>query len=598
MPKVSEALYNFLQLRKTPANADLIDRWDIGLETQANVVIGDGEPVAGKRSTWSSGTETWWSIRIPKDANSEPSWKDYKLTFSIAERPEGIGCTGWDWKARRSRWFGFDFDSLTSHAKGVGISDEDLLKVKEAAMQLPYVEVRKSTGGGGIHLYAHCTDEGIVCENHTVHALMARCILGKMSSECNFDFASQIDCCGGVLWIWHRKMSAENQGLTLIKPATKALSAADLPANWRDHIEVATRKRAKVRVNDVVDDEPEAFEALTTFRNVIPLDDNHKAQIEALQTFGYTTLWVADHHLLQTHTCALKELRESREGQELGLVGVFETNSAGQNRAQPNCFLFPLTDGGWRVFRFSPGTAEASTWSQDGEGWTTCHFNHRPDLATACTVFGGVEREQGGYVFASAENAIKAAKSLGQELTLDGILEERRVTLKAHKDGRLVAQVKREKDDKPLKGWDNKNGKYVKIFKVKADTAAARADLVKQGSCRLPIKLITSAALDSNTYELEYLIEKTLVAKQPCIVAGPKKSAQDFDPGCVGDRAGDGQAIPWPLLRQAEMQSNHAKRRIGPGDPPGDRAANLQVDGPSTSCHQQSALVRFPAYVQ
>ena len=70
-----------------------------------------------------------------------------------------------------------------------------------------------------------------------------------MSSECNFDFASQIDCCGGVMWIWHRKMTAENHGLEIIKPATKVLTAADLPANWRDHIEVVTRKRSKVRVN-------------------------------------------------------------------------------------------------------------------------------------------------------------------------------------------------------------------------------------------------------------------------------------------------------------------------------------------------------------
>ena len=74
-------------------------------------------------------------------------------------------------------------------------------------------------------------------------------ILGMMSSECNFDFASQIDCCGGVMWIWHRKMTAENHGLEIIKPATKVLTAADLPANWRDHIEVVTRKRTKVRVN-------------------------------------------------------------------------------------------------------------------------------------------------------------------------------------------------------------------------------------------------------------------------------------------------------------------------------------------------------------
>ena len=336
------------------------------LETQVNVAAGDGEPVAGKRSTYSNGIDTWHSIRIPKDANSEPSWKDYKLSFSIGQHAEGIGCTGWDWQNLCSRWVAFDFDSLMGHAKGVGLTNDELLRVKEAAMQLPYVEVRKSTGGGGLHLYVYFDATGIPCENHTVHAALARCILGMMSSECNFDFASQIDCCGGVMWIWHRKMTAENLGLTLIKPATKTLGVADIPSNWRDHIEVVTRKLAKVRVNSVDEEKLDAFEALTTSRKIIPLDDSHKAQIEALQRSGYTTLWVSDHHLLQTHTCALKELRGSQEGKELGLIGVFETSSEGRNPAQPNCFLFPLLNGGWRVSaslpafpRPTPGTKTA-----------------------------------------------------------------------------------------------------------------------------------------------------------------------------------------------------------------------------------------------
>ena len=170
MPKVSEALCRFLQARKTPANADLIDRWSLAMETQVNVAAGDGEAVPGKRSTWSNGTDTWHSIRIPKDANSEPSWQDYNIGYPFDLHAEGIGMTGWDWQARCSRWVAFDFDSLTGHAKGVGIGDEELEKVKQAAMLPEYVEVRKSTGGGGIHLYVYFDEAGIPCENHTVHS--------------------------------------------------------------------------------------------------------------------------------------------------------------------------------------------------------------------------------------------------------------------------------------------------------------------------------------------------------------------------------------------------------------------------------------------
>ena len=195
---------------KTPANADLIERWAIGMETQVNVAPGDGEPVAGKRSTWSDGINEWFNIRVPKNAATDPTFTDYQIGFPLALHAEGVGMTGWDWKARLSRHFGYDFDALTGHAQGVGIEEKDLEKVKQAACALPYVEVRRSTGGGGIHLYVYLDDAGVPTANHTEHAALARCILGMMSAEVGFDFASAIDACGHVMWIWHRKMSAEN----------------------------------------------------------------------------------------------------------------------------------------------------------------------------------------------------------------------------------------------------------------------------------------------------------------------------------------------------------------------------------------------------
>ena len=96
--------------------------------------------------------------------------------------------TGWKWTTRRSLWCAFDFDSITGHAKGIGISDEELERVKQAAMALPYVEVRKSTGGSGIHLYVYFGGEGIPTENHTVHAALGRCGLGMTSCETRLRF--------------------------------------------------------------------------------------------------------------------------------------------------------------------------------------------------------------------------------------------------------------------------------------------------------------------------------------------------------------------------------------------------------------------------
>src|SRR3990167_5117066 len=142
MPLVSEALHSFLHARKTPANADLVDRWSLAMETQVNVIAGDGEPVAGKKSTWTNGSDTWHSIRIPKNAAADPTWEDYKIGYPFDLYAEGIGMTGWDWKARCSRHFGYDFDALTGHAQGIGIEEKGLEKVKQAACGLPYVEVQ------------------------------------------------------------------------------------------------------------------------------------------------------------------------------------------------------------------------------------------------------------------------------------------------------------------------------------------------------------------------------------------------------------------------------------------------------------------------
>ena len=267
-------------------------------------------------------------------------------------------------------------------------------------------------------------------------------------------------------------MTAENGGLSLVKPATKELSVADLPANWRDHIEVVQKKRSKVRVNGVEEDDLCSFDELTSSRMKIALDDSHKAQIESLMRSGYTTLWNSDQHLLQAHTCALATIME-QEADELGLVGIFKTNSQGKDRGSPNAFLFPLTRGAWKVYRFSPGITEAETWNQDSNGWTTCYFNRLPDLSTAAKAHGGTEDPDklGQYVFSKATEALEAAQALGQKMEVTRELLERETRLKAAKDGRLAVEITKKKgDDKiSMPGWLAKKDRWVRVFDAKTD---------------------------------------------------------------------------------------------------------------------------------
>lgn len=471
MPTVTQVIRRFLAA-KLPSlpGADIVERFlaygPEHMETQVNASRGLGEAVEGKRNTWTDGESQWFHIRIPKGSNTTPEWNDYELRWAPEEHADAIGSTGWDWHDLRSRWVGFDYDDITGHAKGVGVSDEELNRVKEAANQLPYVEVRRSTGGKGIHLYILFDDEGVPTANHDEHAAVARCVLGMMTAEVGFDFSSAIDACGSNMWLWHSKITPDNHGLELLKPATRTLSVNDLPINWRDHIAVVTRQATKVRLQGLQDGPTDPFEELTSARRIIPLDDRHKQMIAALMETGFSTIWVSDHHLLQCHTKALEMVaNDAMLRSKLGFVGHFQTSSQGKDPGQPNCFLFPLSMGGWRVYRFSQGISEAETWVIDGSGWTTCYFNRLPDVDTACRAYGG-QRTEGkpNYTFATGEAAIRAAEALGQRLDIPADLRDRTTELRVN-NNYLTVYVKKDKTkDTPdtIKGWVEKRGFWVK----------------------------------------------------------------------------------------------------------------------------------------
>ncbi len=483
--KVRASIELFLRAKRAAHNGqDLLDRYlddSLNLETQVNVAVGKGWAVEAKKGKiYTDGLDEWWPIRIPKKAASDPNWNDYNITWTLDEHAEGIGCTGWDWENRKSLWVGFDFDAITGHAKGVGVSESELQRVKEAACALPYVEVRKSTGGKGLHLYVYFDRKNAIrTPNHTVHAALGRAILGMMSSETGFDFASHIDACGGNMWVWHRKATPENQGLMRIKESTYELTDDDIPANWMDHVEVVTRQRSKIKVNGIDEVYVDPFEALASSRRIVPLDEKHKKIHEALKTSGFSTVWVPDHHLLQTHTCALDKLMKEQKG-KLNLQGFFETISQGKNPGEPNCFLFPLDNGAWKVYLFGPGRSEAITWEQDGQGWTTCYFNKPPGLKVASRANKGIEdAEAGGFLFETATDALKAAEALGQKINIPAGLAERKAKVKAHKDGRLVVQIDKKDSDSGMEGWAAKKDKWTRVFETKAEQKSAEVGFME-----------------------------------------------------------------------------------------------------------------------
>jgi hypothetical protein len=121
--------------------------------------------------------------------------------------------------------------------------------------------------------------------------------------------------------------------------------------------------------------------------------------------------------------------------------------------------------------RFSPGIAEAPTWSQDNEGWTTCNFNRRPDLRVAAHALGGAEMSgNAGFAFDTAQVALQVAEALGETIKLPEKLLGRETHLKKNKDGRLVMWLKQNaNEEKPGVGWSAKKGWWEKVFNVRTE---------------------------------------------------------------------------------------------------------------------------------
>ena len=465
MVKKAVAIERFL---KAKTHTDLANLYSLSMECQVNVAQDGGERIEGdyrgrKWHGWSDGLTTWKSFRIPYQAYSDPYYTDTDIKFNLEDHVEAIGMTGWNWYHQVSQWVAFDFDALIGHSDKhtAKLTDEELENVKQAASNIPWVTIRKSTSGKGLHLYVFL--DSVPTANHHEHAALGRAILGIMSGMTGFDFENRVDICGGNMWVWHRKMEGTD-GLELIKEGT---ILKEIPKHWRDHVKVVTGRKRKNLPQDiekagVVD----TFEELAGQYPKVPLDDQHKILINYLQESQAVWWWDQDHHALVTHTWWLQKAHE-----ELGLKGFFESMTEGTNLNEQNCFAFPMRRGGWAVRRFTLGVREHESWDQDGAGWTRTYLNREPTLQQACRAFGGIEDPAGGFVFREAEMAMKASALLGIHLNIGNPILGRETKIKQHKDGRLIAEIEYKPTDRgeDMQGWLPKKGKiWTKVYNIQS----------------------------------------------------------------------------------------------------------------------------------
>jgi hypothetical protein len=490
--KCTQAVKNFLlaQAQENPQLADIAAWYSGDMETQINAAQDGGEEIQRKTvggrpfRLYTDGLTEWGMRRIPKNAATVPEDNDYPIKWNLEEHAEAIGSTGWDWKNQRSLWLGYDFDSIVGHKEG--ITEAEMEQVRESASAIPWITVRKSTSGRGLHLYVMLgTFEdgvwsgGVPTANHHEHAALARAILGKMSAIADFDFSTKIDVCGGNMWMWARKLIGTD-GLTVLKMGTVL---SQIPPNWKDHLNVIKGKRRRAAAAFVDDGDIDVFEELSGTHTQIQLDDTHRKLILHLEGSGGMSWWDSDRHMLVCHTYDLKCAHEV-----LDMRGIFETSAQGKERgADQNCFAFPTAYGGWVVRRHTPGVSEANTWDQDGSGWTRCYLNVDPDINTASRRHEAVETVKGGWVFDNAETALLALQDMGVHANIGQLFLSRPCTIREHKDGRLIVEIDWNANDPgdQMRGWAQDKKKWVRIFQPKVSRTAGPLESESLGADKL-----------------------------------------------------------------------------------------------------------------
>lgn len=461
-------LYYENVLSKDHNNPTLIGRWGAdpgGFESQI-MCRKMGTKVPDSNMFECDG-EVFGPSRWPYNAGEDPNYSDPPIRYVIKDRMMCIGTTWWNWRNERSIGLGFDFDSIVGHAEGVGVSNEELAKLDK--IDVDWIEVIKSTRGGGRHLYIWFDPENApITKTHTEHAALARAFIPLIARDTGLDIAASVDVCGSVMWIHHANATKENQGYSLVKPAIQLLTADHVPPNWRDNVDVVNGSRTKVKVqgwtSDGKETEGDELDEMTQAHSVVELDEVHLKILDDLEATGHSSLWVPDHHLWQGHTAGLKHVFDEWNERGTPMRGLFDTNSLDSDPGKPNCFMRPKDDGAWDVWRFGEGTDECPIWDTNGK-YPHTTYNYPATLKQICLAVGGYEgtEEKHGYLFSTLEELKEALKLLESKLVIPDRAEGRTLSLHNGPQGKIILVISKDRKDekrdfprfvKAARGWE------------------------------------------------------------------------------------------------------------------------------------------------
>ena len=344
---ILEAVKRFINLKRNQFNADLVEMWSDGMETQINVSPEGGEPVPDKKGCYRNDEFEWGNIRIPRDADTDPHFYNYSAHWPLELFADHIGMSGWNWKERKSFWVGFEIDDLLKHL-GTGVPKEEIERVAAALKTRPECMIRRGTSGtasSGIHVYVFLA--GILTANHQEHAALARAVVAKIAAETGLDIQASIDACGRLLWFWAERASEEIRSYECLQASTCILTEEDLP-DWRDSIP-ATANKEKAGDVDVTSSCP-----------VIEKTAEHDRFLEEYQKRGWPFEHRPEYHCYHMHRGGIKDTCEAL------CLPPFPTTSPGTDKTKTNCKVY-LRRKGFYVVCFAD-TKEGAEWGETQKG--------------------------------------------------------------------------------------------------------------------------------------------------------------------------------------------------------------------------------------
>ena len=371
------------------------------------------------------------TLRNPNEAG-DGTLTDKGHNIAPGSKLVAFGTGFWNWVTKVLHTVGIDIDTDDTHANG--LSGGAFGAALEAVHRVPWWQVRRSSGGKGLHVFPKFS-QPVSAATRAEASALAQAVLTLASREANFDFKAAKDCAGGNFWIY--KSDAGAGAYEVIKEATTALDPDDLPPGWRE-----AKHASKNKIN---------YAPANT-----PLSADHLKIEKDLQALECSLIYRHDLGCYHIHTHALQKAHELH-----GYRGYFESDSTGSDLGQPNGYMFPLPGGAFLVKRFG-NAKEHSSW-YEGANRQYALLNTEVPYSKAVEQFS-MNNTSKGYAFTHT-NLIAMLNAIGVRLEIPEVFRGRTLFVKKVKDDARITVEKQDNDLQPEE-WTGTDKAWQRSFAI------------------------------------------------------------------------------------------------------------------------------------